>query len=574
MVSSCDPLFLSPQFASWEAGTTSSILRVGGYAGAGKTSFASAACERLQKSGAKVAYFFCKGGSKSKGSAIAVLRTLLSQILKLEKSAYDILLPIYHEDGQISADSISKIEHMFTLLLNSRLPAFHLIVDAVDELTDRPLLFQALRSFVSESNTVVKILLTGRNESDITEAFTLYPNLQITPQMTGTPIQRYLSQRLSEWHALPDRRLKNAIFEAIDRSAKGLWLYAKLMIDDVTKLPSVRAIERQLQQLPTGLPEMYFQILERHADSLLPWQFEWAQQLFLWVDTEDFYWLLEKEETQSVDTSVLSVIFQAVNVDGDPPIDPLGIAQILGGPMMETKINEPDGLGGIDYIHPSAKQYIMSDQVAQASSQLPRLLKPRRLRKLHRGRTALWYFESSEAYTNLVIYRQSPATACEFWWDTPHPVLVYGFWDAMTLTSLPDVLDRDELMMAQFLCDLLTHFLTTDRCLVWAESAIIVNYSGHWSNLLGNAAKVLEALNSSPLSGYQFFERFLQTKWDFFWNFSHILAATSPGDMFVESPIFRSNFSTSRFSMWGAPLPIYDKILALGEKYRYLAEES
>lgn len=574
MVSSCDPLFLSPQFASWEAGTTSSILRVGGYAGAGKTSFASAACERLQKSGAKVAYFFCKGGSKSKGSAIAVLRTLLSQILKLEKSAYDILLPIYHEDGQISADSISKIEHMFTLLLNSRLPAFHLIVDAVDELTDRPLLFQALRSFVSESNTVVKILLTGRNESDITEAFTLYPNLQITPQMTGTPIQRYLSQRLSEWHALPDRRLKNAIFEAIDRSAKGLWLYAKLMIDDVTKLPSVRAIERQLQQLPTGLPEMYFQILERHADSLLPWQFEWAQQLFLWVDTEDFYWLLEKEETQSVDTSVLSVIFQAVNVDGDPPIDPLDIAQILGGPMMETKINEPDGLGGIDYIHPSAKQYIMSDQVAQASSQLPRLLKPRRLRKLHRGRTALWYFESSEAYTNLVIYRQSPATACEFWWDTPHPVLVYGFWDAMTLTSLPDVLDRDELMMAQFLCDLLTHFLTTDRCLVWAESAIIVNYSGHWSNLLGNAAKVLEALNSSPLSGYQFFERFLQTKWDFFWNFSHILAATSPGDMFVESPIFRSNFSTSRFSMWGAPLPIYDKILALGEKYRYLAEES
>jgi hypothetical protein len=573
MVSSCDPLFLSPQFTSWEAGTSSSILRVGRYAGAGKTSFASAACERLQKSEGKVAYFFCKSGSKSMGSTIAVLRTLLSQILKLEKPAYDILLPIYHENGQMSADSISEIEHMFTVLLESGLPVLHLIVDAVDELTDRPPLFQALQSFVCQSSTVVKILVTGRNESDITESFASYPNLQITPKMTETPIQRYLTKRLSEWHTLHDQSLKRAIFEGANCSAEGLWLYAKLMIDAVTELPSIRAIERQLQQLPAGLPEMYFQILERHADRLLPWQFEWAQQLFLWVDTEDYYWLLGKGQMQSVDTSVLSVIFQAVNVDGDPPIDPLGVAKILGGPMMETKIKEVDGQGGINYIHPSAKQYIMSDSNTQASSRLPRLLKPRRLRQLYRGRTALWYFESSSACRNLVVYRQWPDAACDVWWDTPHPVMVYGLWDALTLGSLPDVLDGDELMMAQFLCELLIQFLTTDRCLVWVESAIIVNYSGHWPNLLGNALKVLEALSSSPISGYEFFERYLQARWDFFWHFSHVLAATSPKDMFVESPIFKRTFSGSRFSMSSVPLPVYKQVSAIGEQYKYLAEE-
>lgn len=574
MVLSCDPLFSSPQFASWEAGTSSSILRVGGYAGAGKTFFASAACERLQKSGGRVAYFFCKSGSKTMGSTIAVLRTLLSQILRLEKPAYEILLPIYQGNGQISADSISEIEHMFGVLLESGLSVLHLIVDAVDELTDRQPLFQALQSFVCQSSTIIKILVTGRNETDITESFASYPNLQITSEMTQIPIERYLTKRLSEWHTLLDQSLKRAIFERVNCSAEGLWLYAKLMIDALTELPSIRAIERQLQQLPKGLPEMYFQILERHADRLSPWQFEWAQQLFLWVDTEDYYWLLQEGEKQPVDTSVLSIIFQAVNVDGDSPHDPLSVAKILGGPMMEIKIREVDGQVGIDYIHFSAKQYIMSASNTQASSQRPRLLKPRRLRQLYRGRTSLWYFENSLARRNLAVYRQSPYAACHNWWHTPHPVLVYGIWDAMTLATLPDMLDKDELMTAHSLCELLIQFLTTDRCLVWVESAIIVNYSGHWPKLLENALKVLEALSSSPISVYEFFERYSQARWDFFWHFCHVLAATTPKDMFVENPIFQRGFSSSRFPMSSVPLPVYKQISAIGKQYQYLAEES
>lgn len=187
--------------------------------------------------------------------------------------------------------------------------------------------------------------------------------------------------------------------------------------------------------------------------------------------------MLAKDEKHSIDTSVLSVIFQAVNVYGDSPNDPLSVAKVLGGPVMVIILPKNEDLGGIDHIHLSAKQYIMPASETKLPSQLPRLLKPRRLRQLFRGRTALWYFGNCMAgRANLEIYREDPCTAYDAWWDTPHPVVVYGLWDAVTLAILPDGLDSEEIVMAQLLCGLLSRFLTTDDCRVWVESAIIINY--------------------------------------------------------------------------------------------------
>ena len=548
------------------------MLRVAGYPGAGKTYFATAAYERLEQSGEKVVYFLCKAGSKTRNHTLTVLRTLLSQILRLEKSAYDILIPLQQESGQYTADSISEIEHMFNEVLLSGLPSLYIVIDALDELTDRMQLFAALQSFLSQSSTTIKILVTARNETDITSFFAPYPSLQITSEVTQDPIENYIEKRLSDCHTLGNPDLKKAISKRVNQEADGLWLYAKLMADAVTELPSIAAIERQLRQLPHGLSEMYFQILERHADKLSPWQFEWAQQLFLWVDTEDYNWLTKGDSQSVINTSALSVVFQAVNSDWDSPIDPLSIAKLLGGPMMEIVWSEYDESKGIDYIHLSARQYIMSASNTAGHSKLPRLLKARRLRQLLRGHTALWYFNSSVAGTsNLEVYCGDPRNACIDWWDTPHPTVVYGLWDAMALTSLPVDMDMEEIAMAQNLCDLFVRFLTTDSCLVWVESSIVVNYSGNWPHLLRNAQTVLAALSTSSPSEHQFFERYAKVRWNFFNHFAHVLATTGP--RYLHQGIgndFERNLGGARFSNSTAPLPIYKALAAIGKKYQYL----
>lgn len=571
---SCDPLLRSPLFEEWVAGPESSLLRVGGHPGVGKTHFATAVYDRLEQSGEMTVYFFCKSGSKDRGMTLNLLRTLLSQILKLHKPAYDIIIPLYQENGREAADSTSEIEHMFSQVLSSGLPTLYVVIDALDELSDRGQLFPALQSFLSQSSTVIKFLVMGRNETDIVRIFEPYPCLQITSDLTRSPVEIYIGKRLSDCRTLANANLKTAIFERVNHEADGLWLYAKLMIDAVTDLPSTSAIERQLCQLPHGLSETYFQLLERHADRLTPWQFEWAQQLFLWVDIEDYNWLVSKGDKWSIDHEILSVIFQAVNGDSDSPLDPLSIARLVGGPMMEIRWTELENSEGIDYIHLSAKQYIMSASDAK-SHQLPRLLKPRRLRQLLRGRTALWYFGASATGNyNLELYRAEPRTSCDFWWDTPHPIVVYGLWDAMTLAKLPDDMDGEEIAMAHNLCNLLVKFLTTDDCLVWVESGIIVNFAGQWPNLLGNAQRVLMAVSASPVSNYPFFERYLHARWDFFSHFAHVLAMMGPRDLlgWTENNYGRGPPLGSRFMLSNPPLPVHRTIMTIGKKYQYLVD--
>ncbi|MCJ1390048.1 hypothetical protein MMC18_002906 [Xylographa bjoerkii] len=207
--------------------------------------------------------------------------------------------------------------------------------------------------------------------------------------------------------------------------------------------------------------------------------------------------------------------------------------------------------------------------------QLPRLLKPRRLRQLLRGRTVLWYFsESATGHHNLDVYRNEPRRANSFWWCTPHATVVYSLWDAVTLVRLPDDLDYEEIAMARDSCELLMHYLTTDDCLSWVESGIIVNYSGQWPNFLGNAQTVLTAVSTSPVSDYEFVERYLHVRWEFFTVRAQVLAMTGPRDPWdkIENSNGRRHLR-SRFPVVNRPLPVFQKIAALGEKYKYLVHD-
>ena len=527
---SCDLIFASSEFRHWESSTSSELLRIVAYPGAGKTFFASAVVQRFKCASSDVAYFFCRNGVQDRDATIHVLRTLLSQTIRLQHSAYRILAPLYQESGRTSADSISDVQQCFRLLLDSRSQVLHLVIDGIDELTDKWLLFDVVKSLMNESKSTIKVLLTGRDEVNISKAFQPYPLLRISPDMTQKPIEAYVTRQIAECGNISQSRLGETVLNRVLDKAEGLWLFAKLMTDAVTELPTVAAIERQLNNLPTDLSVMYYQILERHADALAPWQLQWAQQLFLWIDSEDYFWLDRGEFVgrSKIDGDMARVIFQAAG-NGEPPLNPLHIAKTLGGPMVRIKIKDSADVGMIEYIHLSARDYILSTSDANNHASLPRLLRLRRLRQLCRGVTALWFFESSqEALDLLQRFRSDPEHACYMWWDSSYPFLVYGLWNSFHVPALPEIMDDDEYDMARQICDRLTNFLTSDKCMTWIEASTIINYSGCWMQLRGNCQKILESIRKAPRSKYDFFQRYTQARWTFFRHYEHILASTGP----------------------------------------------
>ena len=527
---SCDLILASPEYKTWESTLSSNLLRIVAYPGAGKTFFASAVVQRLKSANLDVAYFFCRNGIQDRDATINVLRTLLSQTIRLQPSAYRVLAPLYHESGRTSADSVSDMLQCYRSLLNSRSQMLYLVIDGIDELTDKSVLFDVVKSLINESKCAIKVLMTGRDEVGISKAFHGYPMLRISPDMTEKPIEVYVARQIAACDNLSASWLGEKVLNKVLDKAEGLWLFAKLMTDAVIELPSVAAIERQLNHLPSDLSEMYFQILERHADALKPWQFQWAEQLFLWVDTEDYFWLDTEELVglSKIDGHMVRVIFQAAG-NGEPPLNPLNIAKTLGGPMIRIKIKDFADVGIIEYIHLSARDYILSTSDAKSHVTLPRLLRLRRLRQLFRGATALWFFESSQEALDLLRWFQSdPKNADDNWWDSPYPFVVYGLWNSFHVPALPDVMDYDEYCMAEQICNRLTNFLTSDNCMVWVEASTIINYSGCWMQLRGNCQKVLESIRKAPRSKYEFFQRYSQARWTFFRHYEHVLATTGP----------------------------------------------
>ena len=92
---------------------------------------------------------------------------------------------------------------------------------------------------------------------------------------------------------------------------------------------------------------------------------------------------------------MICLVFQCVN-SGEPVFDPAALTTELCSPVLEA-VRLPFGRDEsypyrvIKSIHHTADQYIKASQDLDAA-ELPMVLRPRRLRKLYRGVTSIWYF--------------------------------------------------------------------------------------------------------------------------------------------------------------------------------------
>lgn len=81
-------------------------------------------------------------------------------------------------------------------------------------------------------------------------------------------IRNYLTQRLQKWHFLKphlekDPSLHQSIIESIVSKARKMFLLARLYIESLTRLITLRKVKAALTTLPEGLDNMYDDVLER-----------------------------------------------------------------------------------------------------------------------------------------------------------------------------------------------------------------------------------------------------------------------------------------------------------------------
>ncbi|KAI1139296.1 hypothetical protein F5Y05DRAFT_381436 [Hypoxylon sp. FL0543] len=569
MEGSCDWFFYTDHCEALVSSPSSHAVRIVGRPGQGKTTLSAWIISRfLRKPHKQVLYFFCKASDPEKRQGIHVLRTLLSQILRLHEECYVPIEKWYQSSGRPVADSYSEIcDALLNLLPRITQKPTLVIIDAIDECSEPQELITTLQKCQSMAPGPFHIILTSRDYPDLQPLFKFVDGtLSFPVKFTDDAIGRYVASRVSELDFAVGKGLSNEVARAVTRASDGLWLYARLALDELSQASSPSEVRRLSQSLPVGLRSLYNTMLSSSESRFTEVQIRIAQEIFIWIDGADYmpWWHFHSDDI--LEDNALTQLIQFAN-GGEEVFNPVRLIQKLCFPLLNvlyTTVNGESCPFAANFVHYSAEQYIQWTSDADTRL-LPRVLQRRKLRRLYRGLTAAWYFTKSEDFRNVLQeLRNDPyGNGVGAYFE-----MAYGMGDSWHMTSLPDNLSEDDKQAVTEVCGPLISYITTTECIGWAEAAILINYAGGFTNLLENVQKAVDILAGKDFDNtVPAWRDYVKARRIFFTDFTYILKVTGPGYNAWDrsSAVMPDGFEERE---------VATAILALGRRYKHYVDEA
>jgi hypothetical protein len=537
MLGSCDWIVSATEFRSVLGSDCHYVLKVHGRPGSGKSVAASFMVEYLQETmKTPVLYFSCDNSDAEKRLSSQILRTVLWQLLQHDSSLYDFLMPWYHRSGRPYADSDVQICAMFkAAVAATKESTLFLIVDALDECEDPSEFLRAMEGARNTSCALKMILLT--REDPYFNKLLSSCNATLSMDSNHHSLDAYVSERLAKMRIFRSLELRTRTADSISKASDGLWLFSRLLLDEIEHAPSFCEIDRKINSLPSGVIQLYSSIITAKATRQTNLQIKMAQQLYLWVDTSEYVpeWLWKETSGDYLEDDMIGNLLQFA-CSSREIFNPFKVVQDLCAPLIEASVLRPITICrpedpydytifNVKFFHQTAKQYLKWCTEAPCG-QLPTSLQPKRLGDLYRGTTGAWYFsESSDFKYSLRYLRDRPRSgrfACYF-------EMACGLWGCMKLKSLRRDLAPEERHEAEDMCNSMIWFLATDKCMGFVEASIILHFSERSTMLLDN---IEEALNNARSEDYQeiltAFSRFRDTRQTFLSDLAYIIVLVWP----------------------------------------------
>ena len=216
------------QYLRWRNTSSSSIFLLHGIIGSGKTSLASAVVDSFlrecsgQASSAPMAYFYCTRNSAEaeRSNPDEIMRSILRQLTVRHESSFITQEGVFQEYERRQA--VAKVDGFeitrlrvadcVRLILETTAdnPAT-IVVDAVDEIdpSSRHVLLSALIQIIQDSQSVVKVFVTSRDDSNVLAILSDSDAvaLRIKGEYNRKDMEDFVCQEVS--FAIQNRRLLN-----------------------------------------------------------------------------------------------------------------------------------------------------------------------------------------------------------------------------------------------------------------------------------------------------------------------------------------------------------------------------
>ncbi|KAJ5174333.1 uncharacterized protein N7482_000210 [Penicillium canariense] len=520
-------------------GPLNTALQVIGRPGSGKSMMAAYLIRYLSQCGTTLYFLFNKQDSE-RHSMLHASRTILAQLIHVHPELTENILLAYKNSGRVVADSLVEVMSMLGQVFSQLprqpgSPSYYIVFDGIDECKDWSSSQYHFRTSLPPE-APVKIVLLGRVSPTFSSPDPVSPHpLAITmqPSKAVEHIRAYAEARIQEMTHLANTDLGTQAVRKTVEQADGLWLYARLLLDEMERAPSREVVQACLDSLPNGLEELYNHILWTSEAKMTRPEKEFARYLFLCADISNYMPDFLAQAMDSIQRGMLDLVFRFVN-GGNMPFDAPGLAEKLGAPLIEVLRPTPLTYE-LRFVHLSVYQYLADPSRYAKAGDLPELVQTRQARDLYRGAMAVWYFtDCPDSMLHLEALRSNDSSLLATEWPDSYFPMTYCLWDALKarhnyLLCLSEPLFQE----AEKMLDVLTHFLSTDRCLRWFETATIINYAGNFQQLQENILSALDVARREKGTGggLRALYNFNRARFNFLQHWKAIVQITTPWEI-------------------------------------------
>ncbi|KAI9838432.1 MAG: hypothetical protein M1837_002487 [Sclerophora amabilis] len=270
-------------YASWKR-SPHSILWLHGIPGCGKTILSSIVIADMQnvcnKQNGKIAYFYFTFDDRERATVECMLRSILAEFIREGASCSEALQKIYAQKLKPTVETL--IQELIGIVQTDRDSSFSVILDALDECSERMKLLDALSEVAEQEMPNLHLLMTSRIERDIEDALRplVTHKIPIIDDKVDCDVRCYVRTRLTREPKLTrwSSDVKDDIEAALVSGAKGMFRWVVCQLDILRSCLSSSALKKALKSLPKTLDETYDRILisidedyQRQAHIALQW---------------------------------------------------------------------------------------------------------------------------------------------------------------------------------------------------------------------------------------------------------------------------------------------------------------
>ncbi|PYH42438.1 uncharacterized protein BP01DRAFT_347003 [Aspergillus saccharolyticus JOP 1030-1] len=298
-----DWIFAEPLFRKWMAvDGEAPLLAICGSPGCGKSVLSQHVIHQLNElqktregNTGSVAYFFFSNSDTETKSVSQALRDCAWQVCQVDAS-----YQAYLEAQISSADEIKTIRSAWRTLYSQCFALAHrahrtmiLVFDGLDEAfqDDREQFFELLSDVASCSGSAIKVLLVGRPEiyAELADAIGQIPCIQVDAVKNSADIRTFIDITMQKSRVLSriPRDLESSIRDKLMEKSQGMFLWADLMLRELSRKTRASSMLESLTKAPKGLDEMLEHVLRGFSSKLEKEEAENLNTMLAWLACSD-----------------------------------------------------------------------------------------------------------------------------------------------------------------------------------------------------------------------------------------------------------------------------------------------